>query len=129
MKKFLCISLITMAAASLQAVTINKIVNNSSQDALLIVFSKPIIQDAVNLNTTFIGFEDSLSPVESSVYLITRASITKKAPVSGPTYLEDGKRIILSTSQGQTDIGPCDLDEILIDENGKVKITYIGWAF
>lgn len=108
--------------------TINKIVNNSSQDALLIVFAKPIIQEPINLNTTFIGFEDSLSPVESSVYLITRASIVKKAPVSGPTYLEDNKRIILSTSKGQTDIGPCDIDEILIDMDGKVKITYLGWA-
>lgn len=128
MYKFLCLTLIIVATTSLQAVTIHTLINKSSQDAFIIAYTKPAFQTPTVLNGALIAEESALYRLESTVYLITRDTIAKKGDSCGPLQLGNDKKIIVSTSKGQTDIGPCDIHQLLIEKDGSVKIVYLGRA-
>lgn len=128
MNKLLCIITLALASSSLQALSINHVANWSLQDAFIIAYTRPEITNVpTNLNRAFIGMEKAVCPLESTVYLVTRTSISKEAEEGGPITIGDNKLVVVTTSKGQTmlDLSKIPggvLEALIVDNDGTLHL-------
>jgi hypothetical protein len=132
MKIFLSIIALVLGVAYAEAISIAKIMNESTSDAFLIAYDVKGVkrfqgkvltaEQEADVMQSYALYEFALYRPLYSYVIARKSSFREGADFGGPVDLSDADKNILATSTGQFDVGHTNIQNLTINTSGGVSV-------